>query len=141
MKKFILFIGLVLSLIPNAQADDNTTFSHPIFYQQLSDANNNYFYVLKPNSMYYENSKTEVTQSARCILQENQEYFVKMLCNGCNNSECSSYIKNIHTFYLSKNKTADNHYVISHKIYDELGLIKFEETLTNDGLITIPPYQ
>ena len=64
-----------------------------------------------------------------------------MLCNNCGNLKCSSYSSETHTFTLTKNKTADNNYIISHKIYDKNNNLKSKEILTNDGLITIPPYQ
>lgn len=96
---------------------------------------------MRPDSIYYENSKTGVTQSIDCILQENQEYFIQMLCNDCNNSKCSSYSAETHTFAIVKNKTPDNNYIISHKAYDKNNNLKSKEILTNDGLITIPPYQ
>ena len=137
MKKLVLILGLILSLGANAQADD-ITFLHPIFYQQLSGENGGYFYVLRPNSIYYENSETGITQSIECILQENQEYFIKLLCNDLVGL---SYSSKIHTFSLLKNKIADNGYVISHKVFDKNGSAEYEEILTNDGLITIPPYQ
>ena len=121
----------------NAQADD-ITFLHPIFYQQLSGKNGEYFYVLRPNSIYYENSEIGTTQSVECILLENQEYFIKMLCNDLMGLSHSS---KIHTFSLLKNKTADNGYVISHKVLNKNDAAEFEEILINDGLITIPPYQ
>lgn len=140
MKKLALVLGLFLSLGANAWAD-SITFLHPIFYQQLSGQKGEYFYVLKPNSIYYENAKTGVTQSNDCILQKNQEYFIQMLCSDCNDLKCSSYSLKNHTFTLSQNKTADNYYIISHKVYDEDDNLKSEEMLTNDGLITIPPYQ
>ena len=140
MKKFVLILGMLLSLCANAQAD-GVTFLHPIFYQQLSGQKGEYFYVLRPNSIYYENAKTGVTQSNDCILQKNQEYFIQMLCNDCDTLKSSSYSYRTHTFALSNNKTADNNYIISHKTYDENDNLKYEEILTNDGLITIPPYQ
>ena len=121
----------------NAQADD-ITFLHPIFYQQLSGENGDYFYILRPNSIYYENSEIGTTQSVECILLENQEYFIKMLCNDLMGLSHSS---KIHTFSLLKNKTADNGYVISHKVLNKNDAAEFEEILINDGLITIPPYQ
>ena len=140
MKKLVLIFGLFLSLSTSAWADE-VSFLHPIFYQQLSEENGDSFYVLRPNSIYYENSKTGITQSSDCILQENQEYFIKILCHDCDNSKCSSFSSKIHTFTLSEKKTADNNYIISHKVYEESDNLKVEEILTNDGLITIPPYQ
>lgn len=140
MKKIVLILAFCLVFSINARADD-TTFLHPIFYQQLSSSNHDFFYVLNPNKMYYENSKTGVTTSAKCSLKENQEYYIKMLCNNCNNPECSSYSQKIHTFSLSKTQMTDNNYIISHKILDKNNFTEVEEKLINDGLITIPPYQ
>lgn len=137
MKQIALILGLVWSLSTNAWAD-NITFLHPIFYQQLSRENGDYFYILRPNSIYYENSETGATRSVECILQENQEYFIKMLCNDLMGLSHSS---KIHTFSLLKNKIADNGYIISHKVFDKNDSAEYEEILTNDGLITIPPYQ
>lgn len=140
MKKLILILGICLVLCISAQAD-NVIFLHPVFYQQLSGKNGEYFYVLRPNSIYYENSEKGITQSIECDLQNNQEFFIKMLCNDCNNSECLSHPSKIHTFSLFKNKIADNGYIISHKVFDKKDTTEYEEILTNDGLITIPPYQ
>lgn len=137
MKKIVLILGFCLVFNINAQAD-NITFLHPIFYQQLSGKKGDYFYILRPNSIYYENSETGTTQSVECILQENQEYFIKMLCNDLIDLSHSS---KIHTFSLLKNKIADNGYIISHKVFDKNDSAEYEEILTNDGLITIPPYQ
>ena len=137
MKKIVLILGFCLVFNINAQAD-NITFLHPIFYQQLSGKNGDYFYILPPNSIYYENSETGTTQSVECILQENQEYFIKMLCNDLIDLSHSS---KIHTFSLLKNKIADNGYIFSHKVFDKNDSAEYEEILTNDGLITIPPYQ
>ena len=137
MKKIVLILGFCLVFNINAQAD-NITFLHPIFYQQLSGKNGDYFYILRPNSIYYENSETGTTQSVECILQENQEYFIKMLCNDLIDLSHSS---KIHTFSLLKNKIADNGYIISHKVFYKNDSAEYEEILTNDGLITIPPYQ
>lgn len=149
MKKLFLSLGLFFMLSTNAQAENsitkqediNITFLHPIFYQQLSALNNDFFYVLKPNNMYYENSKTGVTNSTDCRLQENEEYYIKLLCNNCQIHECISDSPKIHTFSLSKDKMTDNDYIISHKVFDKNNNIEFEEKLLNDGLITIPPYQ
>lgn len=60
MKKIVLILGFCLVFNINAQAD-NITFLHPIFYQQLSGKNGDYFYILRPNSIYYENSETGTT--------------------------------------------------------------------------------
>lgn len=138
MKKIALILSLLLFSI-NTLAND-TFFLHPIFYQQLSGVDNDYFYVLKPNSIYYENSKTEISQSSECILLDNQEYFIKMLCNGCNDKKCLSYQSQIHIFSLTKDKMTDNNYIISHKVINKINNTEFQEILTNDGLITIPPY-
>ena len=137
MKKIVWILGFCLVFNINAQAD-NITFLHPIFYQQLSGKNGDHFYILRPNSIYYENSETGTTQSVECILQENQEYFIKMLCNDLMDLSHSS---KIHTFSLLKNKIADNGYIISYKVFDKNDSAEYEEILTNDGLITIPPYQ
>lgn len=140
MMKLVFIWEIVLSLVTNARADD-ITFLHPIFYQQLSSQNDDYFYVLKPNTIFYENSETGEVISEKCILQENQEKFIKLLCGNCYNLEYTICMKHIHTFSLSKNRMTDNNYIISHNIYDENNNLKSEEILTNDGLITIPPYQ
>ena len=71
MKKLVLTLVFCAVLSINARAED-IVFLHPIFYQQLSGKNGDYFYVLKPNKMYYENSKTGVALSIKCSLQENQ---------------------------------------------------------------------
>lgn len=131
----ILFMSLTTSVWAG-----NNSFLHPIFYQQLSDINNNFFYVIKPNSIYYEDSTTDYTKSIQCVLLENKEYYIKLVCDGCHDKDCSSPSKKQHLFSLSKNKTADNNYIISHKIMDEINNVILEETLVNDGLITIPPY-
>ena len=96
MRKFALILGLCVVFSINAQADD-ITFLHPIFYQQLSGENGDYFYILRPNSIYYENSETGTTQSVECILLENQEYFIKMLCN-----DFISFFKNSYFFLVKK---------------------------------------
>lgn len=140
MRKLVWVLVFCLMFSIDAKADD-VTFLHPIFYQQLSGKNGDYFYVLKPNRMYYENSKTGVIISIKCSLQENQEYYIKMLCNDCDNSECLSHSSKIHIFSLSKNQMADNNYIVSHKVFDKNGSSEYQEMLTNDGLITIPPYQ
>lgn len=59
----------------------------------------------------------------------------------CNDLRGLSHSSKIHTFSLLKNKTADNGYVISHKVFNKNDSAEFEEILINDGLITIPPYQ
>ena len=140
MKKFILILGLLSLLSANVLAN-NITFLHPIFYQQLSSQNGDYFYVLKPNTMYYENSKTGTIISTKCFLQENKEDFIKLLCDNCEDSKYITSTKYIHTFALFPKRKADNNYVISHKIYDKSNNLKSEEVLINDGLIAIPPYQ
>jgi hypothetical protein len=137
MKKLVLILVFCVVFSINAQTDD-ITFLHPIFYQQLSGENGDYFYILRPNSIYYENSETGTTQSVECILLENQEYFIKMLCNDLMDL---SHASKINTFSLLKNKTADNGYIISHKVFDKNDSAEYEEILINDGLITIPPYQ
>ena len=80
MKKLILILSYILfsGLSAPVWAED-TAFLHPIFYQQLSERNGDYFYVLRPNLIYYENSKTEITKSIKCILQENQEFFIYVI--------------------------------------------------------------
>jgi len=44
MKKFVLILGMILSICTNSRADD-ITFLHPIFYQQLSAVNGDFFFM------------------------------------------------------------------------------------------------
>ncbi len=139
MKKFFFLFIFVVSI--NAYAQTKTFFLHPVFYQKLVTSDKEAFYVLTPSSKYYENSRNNITLNIPCSLIENQESDIKMLCNECLNLECTSHTNTNHSFSLTKDQTTPEQYIINHKIYDNLGNIIFEEILTNDGLITIPPYQ
>ncbi|MBR1915955.1 MAG: hypothetical protein IJ830_05935 [Alphaproteobacteria bacterium] len=140
MKK-LFFLLTFFFLINNGYAEERFVFLHPIFYQQLSSPDKKSFYVLTPSSKYYEDSEKNISINVPCSLTENQEYNIKMTCHECFDTKCLSFIKINHSFSLSKDQTTAEQYIINHKIFDNQGNINFEETLINDGLITIPPYQ
>ena len=85
MKKTVLIFTLFLTI--NSIAADNTPnfqeqhFVNPIFYQQLSSLDKKSFYVLTPNSKYYESSKTHINPTVHCSLVENGEYCIKICCD------------------------------------------------------------
>ena len=139
MKKLVFVFIFFLSI--DTYAQEKTVFLHPIFYQKLSTFDMKSFYALTPNSKYYEDSKKNISTNVQCKLIENQEYNIKMVCNECYDIKCSSHIKKNHSFSILQDKTLNNQYLIIHKVFDNFNRINYEETLINDGLITIPPYQ
>ena len=139
MKKLIFVFTFFLSIATYAQ--EKLVFLHPIFYQKLSTSDMKSFYTLTPTSKYYENSEKSIALSTPCKLIENQEYNIKMACYECHDIQCSSRIEKNHSFSILQNTTINNQYLIVHKVFDNLKHIDYEETLINDGLITIPPYQ
>ena len=88
MNKFILILGLVLSLSANAWAESDTTnkqeFVNPIFYQPLRPLSRSSGYTyLTPTSIKSMTplDKNKVDITGQCELLENKENFIKLLCN------------------------------------------------------------
>lgn len=88
MKKAFLILGLVLSLCTNACAQNNTInkqkFVNPIFYQPLEPLGRTSTWTyLTPTSIKSMTplDKNKVAITGKCELLENQENFIKLLCN------------------------------------------------------------
>ncbi len=87
MKKFILFMGLILSLIPNARADDNVNkqeFVNPIFNQPLEPLGRTSTWTyLTPTSIKSMTplDKNKVAMTGECELVENEQNHITMLCD------------------------------------------------------------
>ena len=87
MKKFILVLGLCLAFSVNVQADDNSDkqeFVNPIFYQPLEprSTHSGYAYIT-PTFIKFMTplDKNLIDTQGQCELLENQENFIKLLCN------------------------------------------------------------
>ena len=88
MKKLFLIFGLVLSLCTNACAQNDSInkqeFVNPIFYQPLEPLGHTSTWTyLTPTSIKSMTplDKNKVAITGKCELLENQENFIKLLCN------------------------------------------------------------
>ena len=88
MRKFVFILGMVLSLCINACAQNDSTnkqeFVNPIFYQPLEPLGRTSTWTyLTPTSIKSMTplDKNKVAMTGECELLENQENFIKLLCN------------------------------------------------------------
>ena len=87
MQKFALILGLFLSLSANARAENNLNkqeFVNPIFYQPLEPRSIHSGYVyITPTFIKFMTplNKNLIGSQGQCELLENQENFIKLLCN------------------------------------------------------------
>ena len=143
MKKFIIFFSFLFAIsIANANAN-NESFLNPIFYQRLTDVVDESIYMLTPKTKFYElpiSSECGGYQTVDCTLLENEENFIKIICNDCSNINCTLQKKRINTFQILPFDDKTNRYYVKHRVIDiNNNSMLRENLLSTDGVIAIHP--
>ena len=149
MKKFVFVLGLCLAFGVNVRADDNSgkkEFVNPIFYQPLEPRSTHSGYVyITPTFIKFMTplDKNLIDSQGQCELLENQESFIKLLCNTSwqmleNGRMVTNTSKDIYTYEI-KGMVFGNCLDIEEVIY-EITKRGNEKLSTSHYCVTPPDY-
>jgi len=142
MKKIFLILGLFITFHSVCAQEIKQEFKHPFFYQRLTDTYDDSVYVLTPSTKSFSLPIPDYYTEVKCTILNNQENFIKLLCNDCTDINCDKHEERINTFEILPYNEKTQNYYIKHKVFHKNDSTPIRENLLwLDNLMSIHPYQ